>query len=92
MKILVTGHYVDPTTSDNPRTIMYTSICDNVQEAIDFVREHFDGQETYDTVHTPRIIEHFNESNEDYHLDDWSAGQWFWFVPTSKTFELVQEI
>lgn len=92
MKILVTGLYRDPSTNDNPRTITYLAVCDNIIEAIDFVREHFDGQETFDNKHVPRIIEHFQESEEEYTLDDSSAGQWFMFIKSGKTFEKVSEI
>lgn len=92
MKILVSGLYRDPSTNDNPRTITYLAVCDNITEAIDFVREHFDGQDTFDNIHVPRIIEHFQESEEEYYLDDWSAGQWFYFIKSGKTFEKVSEI
>lgn len=92
MKILVTGLYIDPTTDTSPRTILYYSVQDSAEDAVNFIRDNFDGQDTFDETYAPQIIDHLNNSADEYVLDDYSAGQWFYVRIIGDAFEKIEEL
>jgi len=92
MNILVIGHYIFPDQEINPRTILYTAVCNSIEDAVKFIRDNFDGKETFNEYYAPEITEHLSTSTEEYALDDWSAGQWFYVRVLGNPFEKVEEI
>lgn len=59
-----------------PLVQVNSGIFTSLEDAISFVREHFDGLETWDEYFTPQIKEHFENHTGDFLADDYTAGQW----------------
>lgn len=61
---------------EKPLVQVYSGVFTNLDDAIAFVREHFDGLETWDEYFTPQIKEHFENHTAYFLADDYTAGQW----------------
>lgn len=73
--------YVSPEGTFNPvkedQTIeSKVLITRKLIEAVNFIRENFDGLETFNEMEDD-IVEAFIDGEKEYHCDDHSAGQWF---------------
>jgi hypothetical protein len=77
---LVTYHYVSPDDTlaegERPNIDVSSGFFKKLNDALDFIGDLFDGQDTWEEHYVPEICGHFAKSNDNYVVDDWSAGQW----------------
>lgn len=82
---LVASYYVSPddTLADGqkPDVIVKSGYFKSLESALDFIENGFDGKETWNETYVPEIKEHFADCDDEYVVDDWSAGQWASIVP-----------
>ncbi len=89
-KFLATMLYVSPNgtfaADEKPRIISYSKV-DTLPKVLDWLRENFDGYETFTNSFIPEIKEFFKQNKkvtDTYKGDDYSAGQWFQIVRVNK--------
>ncbi len=99
-KFLATMLYVSPegtvAVGEAPRIISYAKV-DTLPKILNWLREEFDGYETFTNSFMPEVKEFFKENkkvSDVYKGDDYSAGQWFQIVRVNNngvSAELIQE-
>jgi hypothetical protein len=77
---LATYHYVSPDDTlaegERPNIEVSSGFFAQLKDALDFIGDLFDGQETWEDNYVPKITGHFILCNDEFVVDDWSAGQW----------------
>lgn len=90
-KFLATMLYVSPEGTipageKQPRVITYAKV-DTLPKLLNWLRENFDGYETFTESFMPEVKTFFKENKKVsavYRGDDYSAGQWFSLARVNK--------
>ena len=90
MKVKANGYlinylYVSPDDTlaegERPHVQALSGYFKTLDAALDFILDNFDGQETWQETYVPEIKEHFENCDDEFIVDDWSAGQWVTIIP-----------